>query len=96
MNFWSCSPALRDGPAIKSWPKPSRRANPQIKIAFVGPPVTTSPDKALNECAAIDFVCRREFDFSVVEFANGKPLDEILGISYLKNGSVVHIPIARR
>ena len=61
-----------------------KRANPQIKIAFVGPPVTTSPDKALNECAAIDFVCRREFDFSVVEFANGKPLDEILGISYLK------------
>jgi radical SAM superfamily enzyme YgiQ (UPF0313 family) len=28
----------------------------------------------------------------VVEFANGKPLDEILGISYLKNGSVVHNP----
>src|SRR6202795_1447080 len=69
-----------------------KRANPSIKIAFVGPPVTTSPDKALNECAAIDFVCRREFDFSVVEFANGKPLDEILGISYLKNGSVVHNP----
>ena len=63
-----------------------KRANPQIKIAFVGPPVTTSPDRALNECAAIDFVCRREFDFSVVEFANGKPLDQILGISYLKNG----------
>src|ERR1700748_2297306 len=69
-----------------------KRANPTIKIAFVGPPVTTSPDKALNECAAIDFVCRREFDFSVVEFANGKPLDQILGISYLKNGSVVHNP----
>src|SRR5882757_2116466 len=69
-----------------------KRANPAIKIAFVGPPVTTSPDKALNECTAIDFVCRREFDFSVVEFANGKPLDQILGISYLKNGSVVHNP----
>ena len=52
---------------------------PSIKIAFVGPPVTTSTDKALNECAAIDFVCRREFDFSVVEFAQGKPLNEILG-----------------
>jgi len=23
---------------------------------------------------AIDFVCRREFDFSIVEYANGKPL----------------------
>ncbi len=28
----------------------------------------------------------------MVEFANGKPLDEILGISYLKNGVVAHNP----
>jgi hopanoid biosynthesis associated radical SAM protein HpnJ len=59
-----------------------KKANPSIKITFVGPPVTTDPDRALNECSAIDFVCRREFDFSVVEFAQGKPLAEILGISY--------------
>ncbi len=59
-----------------------KEANPSIKIAFVGPPVTTDPDRALNECEAIDFICRREFDFSVVDFANGKPLPEILGISY--------------
>ena len=38
-------------------------------------------------CPAIDFVCRKEFDYSVVEFANGKPLEEILGISYLQDGS---------
>ena len=69
-----------------------RAANPRLKIAFVGPPVTTSPDKALNECRAIDFVCRKEFDYSVVEFAEGKPLDEILGISYRKYGRVVHNP----
>src|SRR5947209_20129488 len=69
-----------------------KRANPTIKICFVGPPVTTDPDRALNECSVIDFVCRREFDFSVVEFANGKPLDQILGISYLKDGRVVHNP----
>src|SRR6201998_4259464 len=69
-----------------------KRANPSIRIAFVGPPVTTSPDRALNECPVIDFVCRRDFDFLVVEYATGKPLDEILGISYLKNGVVVHNP----
>src|SRR6202046_1510742 len=62
-----------------------KKVNPNIRIAFVGPPVTTSPDRALNECAVIDFVCRREFDFSVVEYANGKPLDEILGISFRKS-----------
>jgi hopanoid biosynthesis associated radical SAM protein HpnJ len=66
---------------------------PAIKIAFVGPPVTTSPDRALNECAAIDFICRREFDLSIVEFANGKPLNEILGISYKdSNGVIQHNP----
>jgi hopanoid biosynthesis associated radical SAM protein HpnJ len=67
-------------------------ANPAIRIAFVGPPVTTSPDKALNECSVLDFICRREFDYSVVEFAQGKPLNEILGISYKLNGNIVHNP----
>ena len=68
-----------------------KAANPTIKICFVGPPVTTDPDRALNECSAIDFVCRREFDFSVVEFAEGKPLSEILGISYRgDDGTVQH------
>jgi len=66
-----------------------KAANPTIKICFVGPPVTTDPDRALNECEAIDFICRREFDFSVVEFANGKPLNEILGISYKDASGVI-------
>lgn len=69
-----------------------KKANPTMKVCFVGPPVTTAPDKALKECSALDFVCRREFDYSVVEYANGKPLSEILGISYLENGKVMHNP----
>jgi hopanoid biosynthesis associated radical SAM protein HpnJ len=69
-----------------------KAAHPSIRIAFVGPPVTTDPERALNECAALDFICRREFDFSVVEFAQGKPLQEILGISYKQDGQIVHNP----
>ena len=69
-----------------------KAVHPNLKVAFVGPPVTTDTDKALNECAAIDFVCRREFDYSVVEYANGKPLEEILGVSYRVNGKNVHNP----
>ena len=69
-----------------------KAANPSIRIAFVGPPVTTDPDNALNECSALDFICRREFDYSVVEFAQGKPLNEILGISYKQDGKIVHNP----
>jgi hopanoid biosynthesis associated radical SAM protein HpnJ len=66
-----------------------KQAYPAIKIAFVGPPVTTSPQLALNGCSAIDFICRREFDFSVVEYAYGKPLDEIPGISYKSSDGVI-------
>ena len=41
----------------------------------------------------IDFICRREFDLSIVEYANGKPLNEILGISYNdSNGFIQYNP----
>ena len=65
-------------------------ANPKIKIAFVGPHVTVLPERALREAPAVDFVVRKEFDYAVKEFAEGKPLEDILGISYLKNGSIAH------
>jgi hopanoid biosynthesis associated radical SAM protein HpnJ len=69
-----------------------KTANPNIKIAFVGPHVTVLPERSLKDCSAIDFVCRKEFDMAVVEYAQGKPLEEIAGISYRKNGGVVHTP----
>jgi hopanoid biosynthesis associated radical SAM protein HpnJ len=64
--------------------------NPKIKIAFVGPHVTVLPEQSLRDGSAIDFVVRKEFDYATKEFAEGKPLDQILGASYRKNGSVVH------
>ncbi|HYE23994.1 MAG TPA: hopanoid biosynthesis associated radical SAM protein HpnJ [Clostridia bacterium] len=67
-----------------------KAANPNLKIAFVGPHVTTLPAETLNQCAAIDFIVRREFDYAVVEYANGKPLEEIQGVSFRKNGQVIH------
>jgi hopanoid biosynthesis associated radical SAM protein HpnJ len=68
--------------------------NPKIKIAFVGPHVSVLPEKSLQECAAIDFVCRKEFDYAVTDFAKGKPLEEIAGVSYRKDGKVIHNPDA--
>ena len=72
--------------------KKIKETNPKIKIAFVGPHVTVLPERSLKECREIDFVVRKEFDYAVCEFANGKPLDEILGTSFLKSGAVVHTP----
>ena len=56
-----------------------KEANPKLKVCFVGPPVTVEPEKALNASSAIDFVIRREFDHQIVDYANGKPIEEIPG-----------------
>jgi hopanoid biosynthesis associated radical SAM protein HpnJ len=66
--------------------------NPKIKTAFVGPHVSVLPEKSLKDYSVLDFVCRKEFDYSIVEYAQGKPLEEISGVSYRKNGSVIHNP----
>jgi hopanoid biosynthesis associated radical SAM protein HpnJ len=71
-----------------------KQANPKIKIAFVGPHVTVLPEKSLRDCPEIDFICRKEFDYSVVDYAKGKPLADIPGVSFLKDGKVVHNPDA--
>lgn len=71
-----------------------KAANPNIKIAFVGPHVSVLPEKSLRDCPEIDFVCRKEFDYAVTDYAKGKPLAEIAGVSYLKDGKVVHNPDA--
>jgi len=71
-----------------------KKANPTIKIAFVGPHVSVLPEKSLRDCPSIDFVARKEFDFAVVDYAKGKPLEDITGISFLKDGEVVHNPDA--
>jgi len=69
-----------------------KQTNPSLKITFVGPHVTALPEESLRASNAIDFICRKEFDFSVTEFAAGKPLEEIAGVSYLRDGQVVHNP----
>src|SRR5580704_15170184 len=66
-------------------------ANPRLKIAFVGPPVTVEPEPALR-CSAVDFVVRREFDRQVVEYANGKSLHRLAGVSFRSQGAIVHNP----
>jgi hopanoid biosynthesis associated radical SAM protein HpnJ len=66
--------------------------NPKMKVAFVGPPVTIEPDKVLNASKAIDFIVRREFDYQIAGYAQGKPLEELPGASFRKNGENIHNP----
>ena len=70
-----------------------RDANPKLKVAFVGPPVTVEPEKAFNETKAIDFIVRKEFDHQIVKYATGTPLSELPGVTYRdENGKIVHNP----
>jgi len=67
-------------------------ANSKLQVAFVGPPVTIEPEKALNATKAIDFVVRREFDHQIAAYAKGTPLSELPGVSYRKSGEIIHTP----
>src|SRR6202142_2991421 len=71
-----------------------KQSNPRLTVCFVGPPVFVEPEKSLNASAAIDFIIRREFDYQIVDYANGKPIEEIPGASFRKNGVIVNNPEA--
>lgn len=64
-----------------------RRENPNAKIMIGGSHASALPEMALNEMP-IDVVARKESDNTIVELAEGKPLKDILGISYRDNGKL--------
>ena len=72
-----------------------KEANPELKICFVGPHVTVLPEESLAASEAIDFIVRKEFDHSVVDYANGTALREIPSASFRENGGFVHNPEAQ-
>jgi hopanoid biosynthesis associated radical SAM protein HpnJ len=65
--------------------------NPRLKIGFVGAKVAVEADQSLKASAALDFVAREEFDFTVKEVADGRKFGEIDGLSYRDGtGAIVH------
>jgi hopanoid biosynthesis associated radical SAM protein HpnJ len=66
--------------------------NPKLMIGFVGAHVAISPEPSVTASDAIDFVTGAEFDFTIKEIAEGKPLSDVLGVTWKRNGEVVHNP----
>ena len=64
-----------------------KQAKPDLKVAFVGPPVQIKPDCFLDN-PEIDFIVSGGFDYAVVEFAKGKPFSQIAGAGYRENGKL--------
>lgn len=66
-----------------------KEANPRLRIGFVGAKVAVEPEQSLKASTAIDFVAREEFDLTIKEVAEGRPLGEIVGLSYKAAGGAV-------
>jgi hopanoid biosynthesis associated radical SAM protein HpnJ len=70
-----------------------KAANPALLIGLAGPKVAVDPGPSLLASPAVDFVAREEFDFTIAEVAEGRPLAEIAGLSYRgPDGQAVHNP----
>ena len=67
-----------------------KAANPDFHIGFCGAHVAVNPDHSILASEAIDFVARNEFDFTIREIAEGRPFAEIDGLTYRKDGKVIH------
>ena len=67
--------------------------NPALMVGFVGPKVAVQPEQSLAASAAIDFVAREEFDFTIAEVAESRPLASVAGLSFREpDGQLVHNP----
>ena len=81
-------------PSFKSDVRTAERLkaeNPHLKIGLIGAKVAVEPEKSLIAGSAIDFVARNEFDFTIKEVAEDRPLSEIKGISWRnREGVIIH------
>jgi hopanoid biosynthesis associated radical SAM protein HpnJ len=66
-----------------------KAANPSLKVGFVGAKVAVQPAESLAQGRAIDFVARNEFDFTIKEIAEGRPLGSVDGISFRNSAGVI-------
>ncbi len=70
-----------------------KAARPQTRIGFVGAHAAVLPAETLKASRAIDWVGRKEFDYTCKEVAEGRPLDSIAGLSWRdQDGKIRHNP----
>jgi hopanoid biosynthesis associated radical SAM protein HpnJ len=66
-------------------------ANPALKVGLIGAKVAVDAEGSLKAAPAVDFVARNEFDFTIKEVAEGRPLSGIAGLSYRNSaGAILH------
>jgi len=64
--------------------------NPNMLVGFIGAKVAVQAEESLARAKVLDFVAGNEFDFTIKEIAEGKPLAEVDGIMYrAADGSLI-------
>jgi hopanoid biosynthesis associated radical SAM protein HpnJ len=70
-----------------------KERNPRILVGLVGAKVAVEPESSLEASPRIDFVAREEFDYTIQEIAEGRPLAEVDGVSFRdERGQIHHNP----
>lgn len=63
------------------------------RVVFIGQHVTAEPDNTfLLGKDVVDYIARREYDYTLRDLANGVALDKILGLSWRRDSQIVHNP----
>src|SRR5207244_5739718 len=70
-----------------------KQHKPSTTIGFVGAHAAVLPTETLKASWAIDWVGRKEFDFTCKEVAEDRPLETVAGLSYRdRDGKIKHNP----
>lgn len=70
-----------------------KERRPDTVVGFVGAHAAVLPAETLKASWAVDWVGRKEFDFTCKEVAEGHPLEAVPGLSYRdKEGRIRHNP----
>ena len=84
------TPSLKNDCKVAEAIKANR---PETKIGFVGAHAAVLPTETLKASPAIDWVGRKEFDYTCKEVAEGRPLETVAGLSYRDpDGKIKHNP----
>ena len=84
------TPSLKNDCKVAEAIKQNR---PETTIGFVGAHAAVLPTETLKASSAIDWVGRKEFDFTCKEVAEGRAIPTVNGLSYRdKEGKIKHNP----
>jgi len=63
---------------------------PDVLVGLCGAHTAVNPTSSLEASEAVDFVCNKEYDYTLLEIAQGRDLAEVTGISYRREGKLHH------